>query len=159
MPAVRRLPTVDELAGTWRVTGSLPDRADGAPVPAATALLDVSREELRWTYVPAGGFAGSADSCQGPVIEPQTANSAARQIARMLASASRVSVEPDDVWGWTCAEGRFGPGQTGTSNSALMPDGRLAMTWHDGAVLRLVRIRRPGASADDAGVRADDYAN
>lgn len=159
-------PTLAELAGVWRVTGVYADGRTQQGHPALGALLDISAEELRWTYHKTGG-AMATDRCGQPAIAELSANAAGQQASHDLAQASlALSATPPArilALGWECSDGHWGPGKIGTSNFAMIGPSRFVTGWYDDSYFQLDRISAPAperrAGAADADVKADDFAD
>lgn len=159
-------PILADLAGVWRVTGVYADGQRQPTNPALGALLDVSQEELRWSYHAPGG-AMATDRCGQPGIAELSANAAGQQASRDLAQAALVLTGKPAALplalGWECGDGHWGPGKIGTSNFTMIDPQQLVTVWYAGSYLQLERISRPdperGPSDADANVKADDFAN
>ena len=132
----------EEMFGTWRVTGVVPDAGsdfarDDPRVMGA--LMDLYEEKLGWSYLPGKGFAPN-DTCLGPVSGRATGRDA---------QALRAELAPVPVSGpaprisaphrWMCGDGGEWGGEAAFRLSG--PDD-MAMRWPGGVTLVLHRIQR-----------------
>lgn len=160
------VPSLSRLSGVWRVTGAAVGSKRKPSSSAKGALLDVSIEELRWSFRPPGDFQAD-DRCGQPGLVKLSANAVGRQVTVELLQAGRtLSGSPLAgvvALGWECGDGRWGPGAIGTSNFAMVGQKHLVMAWYGDQYLFLERIRsfEPIEQIDNghAATIADDYVN
>ncbi len=137
--------TFADLAGQWRVTGVAvmegPVQAVSTNDPAFMDLMiEAGPDMLVWLGKAPNGL---QETCRTPVTAPQGGKSADIYRGRYDRPLADLGIEADRVTPTAveCIEGSWGPVAAG--GSILFPAGPdvMAMSWYDGAVLRLERTQ------------------
>jgi hypothetical protein len=153
---------IETLAGLWRVERV--DAAGGtAPGPddkrLVKAVLEVSREQMNWSYRPAPALPGN-DICSGPHLAPVDDAALVRRVADGLQRLGAGSAPPA-LAGIDCDDGMWGPGAVGSAYIARLDADRMAMTWFGDSVLLLKRFKpapKAGQMQADQPLHASDYS-
>lgn len=134
----------EDLFGTWRVVGVVPDAGStyARNDPRITgALMDIYAEKLGWSFLPDKGFRPE-EVCLGPISGLATQSADAGAIRADLAPAL-ATVKPGRRLSrphrWMCGDGGEWGGEAGFQ---LAGRDEMAMRWHGGVSLLLHRIQR-----------------
>lgn len=130
------------LAGRWKVVGvAVPKsgvQALAKDDPAYMGqLLDISVEQLIWVRGENVKGATLSDRCDGPVTARQTGAAAQDYAQQFAAQAKALHIDQPDPHAVECEDGQWGPEAAGGVIILPGPDGRIAMSWYDGAMLLL----------------------
>lgn len=133
------------LAGRWKVVG-VAVAAGGAQAlvrddPAYMGrVLDISEARLNWMKDKAMAGATLSDRCDGPVTARQTGAAAQDYAQQFAAQTQALHIDRPDPHAVECDAGQWGPEAAGGAILLPAPDGRIAMSWYDGAMLLLQKI-------------------
>ena len=130
------------LAGRWTVMGvAVGDHGVQALAKDDPAYigrkLEIHGDHLAWSPGQSASAANLSDRCDDPVTARQTGAAAQdydRQFASQLATFKIDAPQPHAV---ECDSGQWGPEAAGGAILFPAPDGRIAMSWYDGAMLLL----------------------
>lgn len=129
-----------DLAGTWTVTGVSVGDGVGALATDDPAYmgrkLTISAERLAWLPAAAGAStAGTTDDVCG---EPVTQRIGGAKNAEYADQLSRIG-KASDAHAIECDTGNWGPAAAGGATLFGIDKDTLAMSWYDGALLKLTR--------------------
>ncbi|WP_311267654.1 hypothetical protein [Sphingobium sp. WCS2017Hpa-17] len=133
------------MAGRWKVVGvAVPEGGVQALVKDDPAymgrLLDISAERLMWVGGKDIAGATLSDQCDGPVTARQTGAAAQDYAQQFAAQTKALHIDRPDPHAVECDDGQWGPEASGGAIILSAPDGRIAMSWYDGAMLLLAKI-------------------
>lgn len=133
------------LAGTWKVAAVATGDGVQALVPDDPAYMGrevtISGDRLAWVDAAKAGAATLDDVCDLPVTARQTGTAATNYDTQFAPQLKKLSIARPDPHAVECDRGNWGPEAAG--GAILFPAGKdaLAMSWYDGAVLKLIRVR------------------
>ena len=135
------------MAGTWRVVGvevggGVQALAHNDPAYMGKELT-ISAEKLAWTSQ--GGATGGAtlsDVCADPVTARLPEAGRAAMVAEMGTQLRALGARDPDPHAVECGTGGWGPEAAGGAVVYPINADTFAMSWYDGATLRLARIKR-----------------
>ncbi|MCI4592606.1 hypothetical protein MOK15_21350 [Sphingobium sp. BYY-5] len=137
------------LAGRWKVTGVVVGGGVQALIANDPAymgqLLDIGPDRLAWANAgPDQKGATLSDRCDGPVTARQSGAAAQDYDRQFAAQLSDLKISHPDPHAVECDTGQWGPNAAG--GAVLFPagEGRIAMSWYDGAVLLIERQKPAG---------------
>lgn len=133
------------LAGQWKVVGVAVAESGVQALakddPAYMGqLLDIAAERLSWVKGKAAAGATLSDQCDGPVTARQTGAAAQDYERQFAAQTKALHIAQPDPHAVECDDGQWGPEAAGGAIILPAPDGRIAMSWYDGAMLLLQKM-------------------